>query len=117
MKINFGKHLYLCLVFSFWNLTLRTKKNVLNNEKEGNTNLPMQSISVSQTGGEILQNEPPFELRIFSGQRYHYNGKDQPTIPVHVQSSLSRIGHVDIPSNPSLSIPSPIMSFQILMSL
>lgn len=93
MKINFGKHLYLCLVFSFWNLTLRTKKNVLNNEKEGNTNLPMQSISVSQTGGEILQNEPPFELRVFSGQRYHYNGKDPynpSTCPIITVKNWSR---------------------------
>lgn len=77
------------------------EQNVLNKEKNGNTNLGLPTIDSSQTGGEILPKKidnPNTELQVYRRQNNHQNSKAPYVLPAPAQSQSS---------SPSPSIPDP----------
>ena len=57
------------------------KTDTLHNKYNGNTSLPVQGISDSQTRGEILPDIPSSELCVYTRSRYRHNNKDHSSNP------------------------------------
>lgn len=59
-------------------------------------------IDYHKYGGEIF---PTCESLVYTMKGFHHTRKDQPKIPIQVQSSSPSTDPSDIPDNPSISVP------------
>ena len=80
--------------------------DTLHSKNNGNTSLPIQGMSDSQTGGEILSDIPSSELCVYTKSKYHHNNRDHSSNQEQGQSSPPQVGHSNNPSTFSFPIPS-----------
>ena len=71
--------------------------DTLHSKNNGNTSLPVQGMSDSQIGGEILPNIPSSELRVYTRSMYRHNNRDHSSNLEQGQSSPPQVGHSNNP--------------------